>query len=132
MGVLSDQLPGWFKRKGQAHADDEGAQEAGTMGNTTASTTTGGGSSQEPVVVWEAANQMEAEVVKGRLVSEGIPAFVRSEALGAIYGLTAGGLARADVLVPAPLAEQALAILAPDEEGDEGFADTEAGDVHDA
>jgi hypothetical protein len=58
---------------------------------------------------------MEAQVVKGRLESEGIPAFVRSEALGMIYGLTAGGLANADVLVPGPLAERAVEILFPDE-----------------
>ncbi len=50
------------------------------------------------MVVWEAANLMEAQVVKGRLESEGIPAFIRSEAAGVIYGITAGSLARADVL----------------------------------
>jgi hypothetical protein len=32
-----------------------------------------------------------------------------------IYGLTAGGLARADVLVPGPLAEQAIEILFAEE-----------------
>nr|MBP8292311.1 DUF2007 domain-containing protein [Caldilineaceae bacterium] len=64
-------------------------------------------------------NPMEAQVVKGRLESEGIPAYVRSEALSAIYGLTAGGLARADVLVPGLLAEQALAILFPEDDEDE-------------
>ena len=77
--------------------------------------TTGGGSDQEPVVVWEAANLMEAQVVKGRLESEEIPAFIRGEALGAIYGLTAVGLARADVLVPAPLATKALEIFFPED-----------------
>lgn len=39
-------------------------------------TTTGGGLDNEPVVVWEAANLMEAQVVKGRLESEGIPALI--------------------------------------------------------
>jgi hypothetical protein len=56
-------------------------------------------------------NMMEAEVVKGRLEAEGIPAIIRSEALGQIFGLTMGGLANADVLVPGPLAEKALDIL---------------------
>jgi hypothetical protein len=74
-------------------------------------TTTGGDQDNEPVVVWVAANLMEAQVVKGRLESEGIPALVRGEALGAIYGLTTGGLAAADVLVPAALAEKARQIL---------------------
>lgn len=65
----------------------------------------------EPVVVWEAANLLEAEIVKGRLESEGIPALIRGEAVGSIYGFTAGNLARADVMVPAPLAERAGEIL---------------------
>jgi hypothetical protein len=103
MSIATDSLQGWFNRRNRP---------GGAGQTTTASTTTGGGSDNEPVVVWEAANVMEAQVVKGRLESEGIPAFVRSEALGAIYGLTAGGLARADVLVPKPLAGKALEILA--------------------
>ncbi|MBV7338745.1 DUF2007 domain-containing protein [Chloroflexi bacterium TSY] len=76
--------------------------------------TTGGTSEQEPVVVWEAMNQMEAQIVKGRLISEGIPAILRGEALGTIYGLTSGNLAATDVLVPGPLAEKALTILHDD------------------
>jgi hypothetical protein len=59
---------------------------------------------------------MEAEIVAGRLHSEGIPAIIRGEALGAIYGLTTGSLAAATVLVPAPLAEKALALLATEVE----------------
>ena len=65
--------------------------------------------------MWEAANVMEAHVVKGRLESEGIPAIIRGEALAAIYGLTAGNLAAAKVLVPAPLAEKALDVLFADD-----------------
>ena len=74
--------------------------------------TTGGSVSQEPVVVWQAANPMEAQIVKGRLQSVGIPAIVRGEAMGRIYGFIYGGLAERDVLVPAPLAESAEEILA--------------------
>jgi hypothetical protein len=76
---------------------------------------------QEPVVVWEAANRMEAQVVQGRLESEGIPAIIRGEALGTIYGLTTGELAASQVLVPALLADRARSILeesAWDEGGD--------------
>jgi hypothetical protein len=137
VSVLSDNLPGWFKRRRGAEEAGEGAggetsgggsapteakpgpADASATASNTVSVTTGGGSSQEPVVVWEAANLMEAQVVKGRLESEGIPAFVRSEALGVIYGLTAGSLAHADVLVPGPLAEKALEILFVDEPLDE-------------
>jgi hypothetical protein len=105
MTAWTEALPGWFRRKA-----DTGQ---------TASVTTGGGSENEPVVVWQAANTLEAQVVKGRLESEGIPAYVRSEALSAIYGLTAGNLARADVLVPGLLADQALEILFPDDDEEE-------------
>ncbi len=66
---------------------------------------------QVPVVVWEAANPLEAQVVKARLESEGIPAMIRGEALGNVYGLTVGGLAQSDVLVPEALAEKAIELL---------------------
>jgi hypothetical protein len=105
MAVASDWLSGLFRR-------DEQEQER--PADQSANATTGGELDQEPVVVWEAANLMEAEVVKGRLQTEGIPAVVRSEALGAIYGLTTGSLAAADVLVPAALAEKAFEILYSD------------------
>lgn len=109
MTTAADHLSGWFRRKPRP-------AESETEAGATASATTGGGSEHEPVVVWEAANVMEAHVVKGRLESEGIPAIIRGEALSTIYGLTAGGLARTEVLVPAPLADQALDILFPPEE----------------
>jgi hypothetical protein len=70
---------------------------------------------------------MEAEIVAGRLRSEGIPAIIRGEILGAIYGLTTGSLAAANVLVPALLAEKALAILTSAVEWDE----SEQGEVSD-
>ena len=66
-------------------------------------------------MVWVAQNQMEAQVIKGRLESEDIPAIVRGEALGAIYGLTTGSLAQSAIFVPAPLAEKAQLILQSDE-----------------
>lgn len=119
MTTLSDQLPGWFKRKGSAEAT------TGAPDSETASTTTGGGSDQEPVVVWEAANVMEAYVVKGRLESEEIPAFIRGEALGRIYGLMAGSLASVEVLVPAPLADKALAILFGAEDDEHELSESE-------
>ncbi len=121
MSALTDQLPGWFRRRNTPATD--GSEQSDPA---TASTTTGGGSEGEPVVVWEAANVMEAHVVKGRLESEGIPAFIRGEALAAIYGLTAGNLAAAKVLVPAPLAEKALDVLFADDGSLDG-AEEESG-----
>lgn len=142
-------LPGWFNRRSKAtdqptaapdsaapnsSAPNSGAgnsmrEQVAATGSTTAHTTTGGGKDdQTPVVVWEAANRMEAEIVAGRLQSEGIPALIRGEALGAIYGLTTGSLAAANVLVPALLAEKALAILTSAVEWD----DAESGESAEA
>jgi len=62
--------------------------------------------------VYVASSQPEAEIVKGRLDCEGIPAMLRYEAAGIIYGLTVDGLGQVEVQVPARLAEQAREILA--------------------
>jgi hypothetical protein len=120
MTTNSDMLSGWFKQTPKRMDDEEETSQPST------GATTGGGSDQEPVVVWEAANRMEAQIVKGRLESEGIPAIIRGEALGAIYGLTTGGLAATTVLVPAPLAEKALEILSTEVEWEEPADDDAA------
>ena len=113
MTTYSDKLPGWF-------AKESGAKDEGTNPATGATSTTGGDLDQEPVAVWQAANLMVAQIVKGRLESENIPAIVRGEALGALWGLTTGPLAATDVLVPAPLAEKAIELLHEVIEWDDG------------
>lgn len=132
MTTNSGALPGWFKRRPPAtNANDPGDPPADpTTGSTTLR---GGDDGQTPVVVWEAANRMEAEIVAGRLHAEGIPAIIRGEALGTIYGLTTGSLAAANVLVPAPLAEQALALLATEvewEDAEQPFETREEDTTH--
>lgn len=62
--------------------------------------------------VYIASGQLEAEIVKGRLESEDIPAILRYEAAGLIYGLTIDGLGQVEVQVPSSLAKQAREILA--------------------
>ena len=75
--------------------------------------TTGGGREPVPwVVVAEHLNPGEATIIKGRLDSEEIPAIIQQEALGAVLGLTVGPMGSAKILVPEPVAERALAILA--------------------
>jgi hypothetical protein len=125
MSADSGALAGWFKRK--ATPPDEETADADAAANATLH-----GDDQEPVVVWEAANRMEAVVVAGRLQSEGIPAIIRGEALGDIYGLTYGSLAATAVLVPKLLADKALEILAAEVEWDtESGTENEAGDTTD-
>jgi len=110
MSVLADGFPGWFRpRSGDANA---------TETQTGSTATTGGSVDQEPVVVWIAPNQMEAQIVKGKLESAGIPAIIRGEVLGSIFGLTTGTLAESAVLVPAALAEKAEALLQSEESWD--------------
>ena len=62
--------------------------------------------------VYIARGHLEAEIIKGRLESEGIPAILRYEAAGLVYGLTVDGLGQVDIQVPSALAQQAREILA--------------------
>jgi len=57
------------------------------------------------------AKYLEAQIVKGRLESEGIPAILQYESAGLVYGLTADGLGETTVLVPEELADDARLIL---------------------
>ena len=98
MAIYTERLRNWWQQA------DPAEQSSGV--------TTGGNLDLAPIVVCQAANLLEAQVIQGRLASENIPAIVRGEALGSIYGLTTGTLAAVDVLVPALLAEKALTILA--------------------
>lgn len=110
MTTSSDAVPGWFRKQRNDETDSDKDEHAGSPGEASM-TATGGGLETEPAIVWEAANRMEAQIVRGRLESEGIPAILQGEAVGDIYGITTGNLARTFVLVPAPLAERALEIL---------------------
>jgi hypothetical protein len=60
-------------------------------------------------------NYLQAQIVKGRLESEGVPAMLRYEGAGLLYGITVDGLGEARVMVPEDLAEQAETILADQE-----------------
>ena len=69
--------------------------------------------------VYIANGQPEAEIVKGRLENEGIPAVLRYESAGIVYGLTVDGLGQVEVQVPSYLAQNAREILAIEE--NEGY-----------
>jgi hypothetical protein len=80
------------------------------------SSSTTPGEAQE--VRWEVVEQTSgitaAEIVAGRLQSEGIPARAWQEGAGEAIGLIVGLLGTGHVVVPAEYAEQARAILAAD------------------
>ena len=68
-------------------------------------------SATESLVTVRTANYMEAQIIKGRLESEGIPVLLSYESAGLIYGLTIDGLGEVKIMVPRHLAAEAREIL---------------------
>ena len=68
-------------------------------------------STQEQLVAICTARQIEAQIIKGRLESEGIPTILSYESAGLVYGLTTNGLGEVKIMVPAHLAKEAKEIL---------------------
>jgi len=65
-------------------------------------------------VVYRAAGQLEAHIIKGKLESEGIPALLQYES--EVFGLTVDGMGEVRILVPEPQAEKAREVIARTEE----------------
>ena len=63
------------------------------------------------ITVYTANGQLEAQIIKGHLESEGIPALLRYESAGIIYGLTIDGLGQVEIQVPSHLSEDARRVL---------------------
>ena len=61
--------------------------------------------------VYIASGQPEAQIIKGRLESEGIPAILHYESAGVVYGLTIDGLGQVEIQVPPSLVQDARKIL---------------------
>ena len=68
-------------------------------------------SADEQLVTVYITTQMEAQIIKGRLESEGIPVLLNYESAGLVYGITVDGLGEVKVMVPKRLAEEAREIL---------------------
>jgi hypothetical protein len=65
--------------------------------------------------IYIASGQPEAQIIKGRLELDGIPAILRYESLGLVYGLTVDGLGQVEIQVPSNLVQNAKDILDTDE-----------------
>ncbi len=63
------------------------------------------------VVVYRAANEIEAALVVALLDSEGIPALTTGESVGSVYGMQFGPLAEVSILVKRVLAPRAVQII---------------------
>jgi hypothetical protein len=73
-----------------------------------------------PVTVYVAQGLMEAQVIKSRLESEGIPAMLKYESAGnIIYGMMLDGLGEVKVMVPESLADEARTVLKEAEESED-------------
>jgi len=70
------------------------------------------------ITVYVASGQPEAQIVKGRLETEGIPAMLRYESAGLVYGLTIDGLGQVEIQVPSSSAQHAKEILMAGERGE--------------
>ena len=66
---------------------------------------------REQLVTVCTARYMEAQIIKGRLESEGIPVLLSYESAGLVYGITVDGLGEVKIMVPGHLAEEAKEIL---------------------
>jgi hypothetical protein len=69
----------------------------------------------ETEILWEvvatAAGMTQANLITGRLASDGIPTRLRYEAAGTIYAITVDGLGEVKILVPVPDWERAKELL---------------------
>ncbi len=110
---MSDIIDGALAYPYQGAGKETGASE----------TTPGGREPARWVAVGTHFGPAEAAIIKGRLESQDIPAVIQQEALGIVMGLTVGPLGSARVLVPEPLLDRALAVLAETFEVDEDGED---------
>ncbi|MBM4463967.1 MAG: DUF2007 domain-containing protein [Chloroflexi bacterium] len=74
--------------------------------------------------VYTAFGQLQAQVIKTKLESAGIPVLLDYESAGVVFGITVDGLGEVRVMVPAALAQEAEELLSqppdwpPEEEMD--------------
>ncbi|MBA3947848.1 MAG: DUF2007 domain-containing protein [Herpetosiphonaceae bacterium] len=69
------------------------------------------GEREQPVIVAVIQGPVAAEMALEALHDAGIPAMLRRNPVGAVYGMSLGAWGETPLLVPAPLYEQAREIL---------------------
>jgi len=68
----------------------------------------------ELATVYVASGHPEAQIVKGRLETQGIPVLLKYESAGVVFGLTVDGLGQVSVQVPADLERESRELLGTD------------------
>ncbi len=89
----------------------------------------GAGDPRDPVTVWEAQGEAEAQTIRAFLEGQGIPAAFRGESARTVYGFTMNGLGKVEIQVPAELADEARDLLRRMEAGEFTLADDEDPDL---
>ncbi len=79
-------------------------------------------------VVYQAQGMLEAEAIKGRLETSGIPAAFDYESIGQAFGITIDGLGAVRILVPIDRANEARELLRIGAEDDSDTDEPEADD----
>ena len=70
-----------------------------------------GGEAPVHWIVVAIAVGLEAEVLRSKLQSDGIPCLLKRESVGSVIGITLGPLGETQVLVPQEYTEQAMQLL---------------------
>lgn len=68
-------------------------------------------SEREQLVTICTARQVEAQIIQGRLESEGIPTLLSYESASLVFGLTIDGLGEVKIMVPEHLVKEAKETL---------------------
>jgi len=71
--------------------------------------------SEKLVVVYKAAGELEAQVIKGLLESNGIRCFLKSHAAPSVHVLTIDGLGEVKIMVQETLVEKAEKLIKREE-----------------
>jgi len=80
------------------------------------------------VTIYTSMGLLPAEVIKSKLEAAGIPALLRYQSAGPIFGIMVDGLGEVQVQVPEEFQEEALALIEPVEIGDDEWDDEESED----
>lgn len=67
---------------------------------------------EEPwILIDEVYGELQAEILRGLLESQGIPVILNQEGAGRAYGINVGSLGRIELLVPANLSQEARQVI---------------------
>jgi hypothetical protein len=100
---MEEALTWWQPRR--KHDDREDTPETG------ATERFGGDGDSGPVLVATVHGPVEINMARDALAEANIPAHIKQNSLGPVYGLSVGDFGSAEVWVPRPLAEQAQDLL---------------------